>query len=66
MDHQEFQEMIVLRLYGELSSEDEARLDAHLLSCASCREEAADCSKLFRALEEYGPIERLDRFQPGR
>ncbi|MEJ2078769.1 MAG: HEAT repeat domain-containing protein [Acidobacteriota bacterium] len=60
MDHQEFQEMIVLRLYGELSSEDEARLDAHLLSCASCREEAADCSKLFRALEEYGPIVPAD------
>ncbi len=56
MKHQEFEEMIVLRLYGELSPEDGARLDDHLLGCASCREEAAACSKLLQTLEEHGPI----------
>lgn len=60
MKHQEFEEMIVLRLYGELSSEDGARLDDHLLSCASCREEAASCSKLFQTLEEHRPIVPAD------
>jgi hypothetical protein len=55
MKHQEYQEMIVMRLYGELSPEEGARLDDHLLSCTSCRDEAEAYSKLFSAIEEHAP-----------
>ena len=37
MDHDVFQELLCLRLYGELDAEGDARLDAHLSTCAACR-----------------------------
>jgi len=37
MDHDVFQELLCLRLYGELDADDGARLDAHLGACAACR-----------------------------
>ncbi len=55
MNHQEFKEMIMLRLYGELSAEDVVHLDDHLLACPSCRKEASEYSRLFQTLEEHAP-----------
>jgi anti-sigma-K factor RskA len=36
--HEEFQELCALSLTGELTQEERARLDSHLIHCADCRE----------------------------
>jgi len=41
-----FEMLIMRRLDGEISPEDDARLDEHLASCAACR----------KALEEYSKV----------
>lgn len=42
----DFQMLIMRRLDGEISPEDDARLDEHLQDCAACR----------RALDEYSKV----------
>jgi anti-sigma factor RsiW len=37
MNHDLFREHLALRIYGELSPEEERGLEAHLASCAECR-----------------------------
>jgi anti-sigma factor RsiW len=36
MKHETFHELLALRLYGELSTEEERLLEEHLASCADC------------------------------
>ncbi len=37
MNHETFHELLALRLYGELSSDEERLLAGHLATCADCR-----------------------------
>ena len=56
MKHEEFSEMMILSLYGELSDEEDARLKTHLSDCLACRKERDELgefhSTLFHASSE--------------
>ena len=49
-DHAPFQELLALRLYGELDPADGPRLDAHLAGCAACRALAGELERVLGAL----------------
>ncbi len=40
--HEEYRELLALRLYGECDEREGARLDAHLAECEDCRRFARD------------------------
>jgi anti-sigma factor RsiW len=42
MIHEEFRELIALRLYGEIDGEERARLERHLGSCETCARFASE------------------------
>lgn len=46
MNCQEVRDLIPLYLYGELSFDEEERVEQHLASCAACAAERARCEKL--------------------
>lgn len=55
MTHENFHELLALRLYGELSADEARALERHLGACAEC---AAFALELERGL---GVLARLDR-----
>ncbi len=52
MNCQEVRDLIPLYLYGELSFDEEERVERHLASCAACAAERARCEKLTLLLGE--------------
>jgi anti-sigma factor RsiW len=52
MKHDEFREMLALRLYGELDERGRAELDAHLRACADCRRFASELDVGLGALRQ--------------
>ncbi len=54
--HDEFRELLTLSCFGELTADDQLRLDQHLAQCPDCRAERED---LLRLREAYG-----DDFRP--
>lgn len=44
------------RLYGEIAPEDDAALTAHLASCAACREQLAQLTRVRERLREDEPV----------
>ena len=53
--HEEFEELCALAATGQLSAEDEARLNEHLAGCESCRSASYEYSVILR---ELPPSER--------
>jgi predicted anti-sigma-YlaC factor YlaD len=62
MNCEQTTELLSDRLKGLLSPEDEQRLEAHIASCAACREEAAAIAELWTGMGELAdevPHERM-------
>lgn len=55
MKHERFSELLILSLYGELSSEENELLTDHLLQCANCRRERKDLKELHSVLTNDDP-----------
>jgi predicted anti-sigma-YlaC factor YlaD len=52
---EKWQEAIAMRLFGDLSSEEEAGLDAHLEGCVDCQAVATEFAQTFRLLSYVDP-----------
>ncbi|MBI3005314.1 MAG: HEAT repeat domain-containing protein [Ignavibacteriales bacterium] len=61
MRHKQFQEMILLSLYGELNPGDQGKLDRHLSTCHHCRLEWQELAVFHKTLASYRPISVRDR-----
>jgi len=61
MGHKQFQEMILLSFYGELSPGDQGKLDRHLAGCRLCREELNELQVFDRTIASYTPVAVRDR-----
>jgi hypothetical protein len=59
LKHEVFEELCALSATGQLSAEDELRLNEHIASCESCRAACNDYSVIFRELPapERGALE---------
>lgn len=55
MGCEKWQEAIAMRLFGDLSTQEEAALDAHLEGCADCRAVAEEFEQTFRLLGYVDP-----------
>ncbi len=55
MKHEDFQELLVLKHYGELTPEAAAELEDHLAGCASCREVEQEIEQTARMLSSSMP-----------
>lgn len=55
MNHERFQELLALRLYGEVDAAERAELDAHLATCAACARAARE---LDAGLGTFVPLAR--------
>lgn len=58
--HEEFEELCALAATGQLSTEDELRLNEHLENCRSCRAVCEDFAMIFREIpaSECGVVDR--------
>ncbi len=54
-EHDALRDDLPLHLTGDLSPAEAARLEAHLVECAGCREERADLREARAGLEELCP-----------
>jgi predicted anti-sigma-YlaC factor YlaD len=55
MGCEKWQEVIAMRLFGDLSREEEAGLDAHLEGCVDCRAVASEFAQTFKLLSYIDP-----------
>jgi len=53
----EYEDALVLYHYGELGPEDTARVESHMASCASCREELASIASTLAHVPTVHPME---------
>src|SRR5580765_4592048 len=51
-----WKESLIGRLYGEIDAADDAALDVHLASCASCRETLDELRSVRTLLRENEPV----------
>ena len=61
--HEPFEELISASLHGDLTADEQARLDAHLDTCAQCRETLASFSeqrRIMAGLRHVAPPRDLD------
>ena len=55
MKHEEFHELLALRLYGEVSAEEEHGLQVHLATCGDCSRFWEELQAGLGALQETSP-----------
>ena len=56
MKHTQYKEWLQLSLYDELTAEERALLDQHLLHCSECREEMEELKQFHAMLLQAGPV----------
>ncbi len=61
MEHRQFEEMLLLYFYGELSEEERREFEEHYRSCPLCQKEYAQLSKLSFWLEELESIKPKEK-----
>ena len=59
----DMQERILLKIYGELGTDEGNHVDAHLRECAGCRAEQARMSRVLARLREKEGHQRLSRHE---
>jgi hypothetical protein len=57
MNHQTYKEWLQLLIYGELTDEQQAELDAHLRTCAECKQELKELEKFHSVMSHHKPAE---------
>ena len=64
MNHENFHELLALRLYGELSADEERALERHLASCAECTSFARELGQGLGVLARSGTDARASELPP--
>ena len=65
MSCSKFEPLLAGKLFGDLSPEEQARLEAHLLSCAACREQLAELQGVLAAMDKPVRPEMRHHFWDG-
>ena len=61
MNHTKFRNMIQLSLYGELSQNEQGKLNQHLATCRRCQGEYESLKKFHAAMASFKPVSVSDR-----
>ncbi len=56
MEHQQYQELLQLYVYGELEHKERIHYEQHIQSCSECQRELEKLNNLNALLEKYEPI----------
>ena len=60
MDHQVYKEWLQLLIYGELTDEQKAELDAHVRTCTECKSELKQLERFHSLLSHHRSVEPTD------